>query len=176
MAIIYSIESPSGKKYIGQTKQRLSKRISQHFIASKNINHTRSLYRAMRKYAREDFKIKILEECSPDILDERESYWITFYNTMNEGYNLTSGGETAKECSKKTKEKMSLAKKGKTSNRKGKINSTESNKKRSESLKKSYENGNRKQRDYSDISGENNRNYKTGKYTGWYARYRKKNT
>lgn len=174
MAIIYSIESPSGKKYIGQTKQRLSKRISQHFIASKNINLTRPLYKAMRKYAREDFKIKILEECSPDILDERESYWITFYNTMIEGYNLTSGGESAKECSKETKEKMSLAKKGKTSNRKGKTNSIESNIKRSESLKKSYENGTRKQRDYSDVSGENNGNYKTGKYTGWYVRYRKK--
>jgi len=113
MAIIYSIESPSGKKYIGQTKQRLSKRISQHFMASKNINHTRPLYKEMRKYAREDFKIKILEECLPDILDERESYWITFYNNMNEGYNLTSGGETAKECSKETKKKCHLQKKEK---------------------------------------------------------------
>ena len=173
MAIIYSIESPSGKKYIGQTKQRLSKRISQHFIASKNTNITRPLYKAMRKYAREDFKIEIIEECSPDILDERESYWIQFYNTMIEGYNLTSGGETSKECSIETREKMSFAKKGKLSNRKGKINSPESNKKRSESLKKAYKEGIRKPRTYLDVSGKNNGNYKNGNYLGWYSKYKK---
>ena len=176
MAIIYSIESPSGKKYIGQTKQRLSKRISQHFVSAKNANLTRPLYNAIRKYAREDFKIEILEECPNNLLDERESYWIQYYNTMIGGYNLTTGGETAKECSKETKEKMSFAKKGKPSPHKGKSRnySEETQRKRSESLKKGYENGTRKKRDYSDVSGTNNGNYKTGKYLGEYARYKKK--
>ena len=69
---------------------------------------------------------------------------------------------------------MSDAKKGKPSNRKGKTNSTESNLKRSQTLKKGYSEKTRKERDYNDVSGENNGNYKNGKYLGQYAKYKKK--
>jgi group I intron endonuclease len=178
MGYIYSIYNKiSKKRYIGQTIQPLNKRINQHFYLSKKGIIT-PLYNAIRKYQKSDFIIDIVEKCDKSLLNEREQYWIKHYNTFAEGYNCDLGGSGTKSFkhSKETKRKMSESKKGKPSGRKGKINSPESNKKRSESLKKSYEDGTRKKRDYSDISGSNNKNYKTGKYTGYYARYKQKTT
>lgn len=176
MARIYSIYNiTSQKRYIGQTIQPLHKRIYQHFHQAKKGVDT-PLYHALRKYPKNNFKIELIEECDKLILDEREKYWINYYQTFAEGYNCNNGGQgsTGLKHTEETKKKMSSSKKGKPSGRKGKINSIESNKKRSETLKQGYKNETRKKRDYSDISGENNVNYKTGKYSGWYARYKKK--
>jgi len=176
MAYIYSIyNNLSKKRYIGQTIQPLHKRIYQHFHQAKKGIDT-PLYHALRKYPKNNFKIELIEECDKSLLDEREQYWINYYNTFTEGYNCNSGGKGSVgfKHTEETKKQMSDLKKGKPSGRKGKTNSTESNKKRSETLKQGYKDGTRKQRDYSDVSGENNGNYKTGKYAGWYARYKKK--
>jgi len=35
-----------------------------------------------------------LEECPKELLDEREIYWIKYYNTFENGYNLTVGGNS----------------------------------------------------------------------------------
>ncbi len=178
MASIYLIENLlSNKKYVGQTKQRISQRIYQHFNQAKKGTIT-PLYNALRKYTRADFKISCIEKCPPELLDEREEYWIQHYNAYKEGYNCDKGGGgiTGYNHSQETKDKISASHKGLPSHRKGKkgIHTAEANRKRSETLKKSYRDGTRKPRDYSDISGENNGNYKTGKYLGEYARYKKK--
>jgi group I intron endonuclease len=49
---------------------------------------------AIKHYGRENFKKEILEYCSLEELNDKESYWIAYYNSMNLeiGYNLTSGG------------------------------------------------------------------------------------
>lgn len=44
-----------------------------------------------KKY-RERFKLIKIEECFLDQLDEREIYWIKYYNTYYDGLNLTEGG------------------------------------------------------------------------------------
>ena len=48
----------------------------------------------MRKYGVENFDFSIIEECEEPYLDEREAYWIKYYNSHNKekGYNLTDGG------------------------------------------------------------------------------------
>ena len=51
------------------------------------------LYRAFRKYGIENFSFEIIEECEPNLLNEKEIYWINFYNTYLNGYNQTSGGD-----------------------------------------------------------------------------------
>ena len=40
----------------------------------------------------EYFKFEILEKCNPEELDEKEQYWIEYYDTFNLGYNRTTGG------------------------------------------------------------------------------------
>jgi len=47
----------------------------------------------MKKYGIENFKFEIIEECSDEEVDTREIYWIDYYDTFKNGYNLTRGGE-----------------------------------------------------------------------------------
>lgn len=51
------------------------------------------LYTAMRKYGIENFDFSIIEECPTEKLDEKEKYWIKYYDTYNKGYNMTKGGD-----------------------------------------------------------------------------------
>lgn len=48
----------------------------------------------MRKYGLNNFSFKIIEECSEKKLNDREIYWITFYDSYHNGYNETQGGDT----------------------------------------------------------------------------------
>ena len=92
--IIYSIlNKVNGQRYIGQTQQDLSKRWGQHLQESK-IHSDRPLYRAIKKYGIEMFAVRIIEENIPiDKLSERERYWIEQFDTYENGYNATTGGE-----------------------------------------------------------------------------------
>lgn len=54
----------------------------------------RPLYAAMRKYGTEHFHIELIEET--DNPEEREQYWIKFYNSYKDGYNATMGGDSKK--------------------------------------------------------------------------------
>lgn len=48
----------------------------------------------MRKYGIEHFHIEQIEET--DKPEEREIYWINFYNSYKNGYNATLGGDGKK--------------------------------------------------------------------------------
>lgn len=51
------------------------------------------LYRAFKKYGLQNFEFKIIEECKKEKLNEREIYWIAYFNSFHNGYNLTPGGD-----------------------------------------------------------------------------------
>ena len=83
MGFIYKITNTINQKcYVGQTVKTLEKRFSQH----KN-NYTKPyfqqivLYKAFKKYGIENFTFEEVEEVSNELLDEREKYWIKFYNS-----------------------------------------------------------------------------------------------
>lgn len=59
------------------------------------------LYRAFKKYNLENFTFEILEECSTNELNDREKYWIQFYDTYRNGYNQTIGGNSPRLCGSK---------------------------------------------------------------------------
>lgn len=46
----------------------------------------------MDKYGIENFSVQQIEECDISQLDEREIYWIRYYDTYRQGYNSTLGG------------------------------------------------------------------------------------
>lgn len=92
---IYKITNQiNGKIYIGKST-RIERRWSEHKSDVNDINKQNHLYRAMRKYGKESFNFEIIELCPEDnnILSEREKYWINYYNSYEEGYNETRGGE-----------------------------------------------------------------------------------
>lgn len=116
MTGIYKITNQiNGKSYIGQSIN-IDKRIKEHFwkaTCEKDKSFNSILHIAIRKYGAEQFIWEVLEECSVDIIDEREKYYIEKYNTISpNGYNILSGGQKVraipiycKECGKQiTKE------------------------------------------------------------------------
>lgn len=95
MGYVYLIiNNINGHKYIGKTTQSIKKRWQEHLNDSKKEDcETRPLYRAIRKYGSEHFSIKEIERCDVATLSEREQYWIQYYNTYEDGYNATLGGD-----------------------------------------------------------------------------------
>lgn len=47
----------------------------------------------MKKYGIEQFYIEEIEECPLKNLNEREKYWIEYFQTFKKGYNATIGGD-----------------------------------------------------------------------------------
>ncbi len=95
--IIYCIENTvNGHKYIGQTTRKLEKRISEHFKgAESKRDSSRVIYKAINKYGKENFISYVVDTAAnQESLDEKESYWISHFNTfLSNGYNMTPGGQ-----------------------------------------------------------------------------------
>ena len=95
---IYKITNiVNSKSYIGQSRN-IEKRIAKHKKTPFNPNsqeYNNILYKDIRKYGLEKFTFEILEECELIKLNEREIYWIDYYESCNpeKGYNLSSGGD-----------------------------------------------------------------------------------
>lgn len=104
---IYKYTFPNGKVYIGQTYKG-SRRFGR--VSSYKDMLVR---RAMDKYP--NFIKEILEYCSSDIVDEREQFYIAFFNSMNKefGYNLASGGSKNKVLAESVRKRISEKHKGK---------------------------------------------------------------
>lgn len=94
---IYKIECKihniSNGIYIGQSSN-INRRFLQHkkeLIGNYHIN--KHLQNAWNKYGENNFTFEIIEECPIDKLNEREIYWIQYYDSFKNGYNNTLGGE-----------------------------------------------------------------------------------
>ena len=101
MCGIYKIENlTNGKKYIGKSID-IPKRFKTHINDSFNENkssYDHLVHKAIRKYGVENFSFEIIEQCDENQLNEREIYWISFYDCCildgkDKGYNMTRGGE-----------------------------------------------------------------------------------
>ena len=93
MGYIYKIVNDiNSKVYIGQTTYTLEDRFKQHLFSAHH-QAPYKLYRAMNKYGIEHFHIILIEECPNDELNVKEAYWIGKYNSFNNGYNCTLGGD-----------------------------------------------------------------------------------
>lgn len=90
--VIYRhINNINGKSYIGQTCQNPPNdrwRDGKHY--------TGHFQQAILKYGWDNFSHEILEKdiTTKKQADEREKYWIEFYDSLNNGYNLTPGGDS----------------------------------------------------------------------------------
>lgn len=93
---IYKIENKINKHiYIGQSINIL-KRWTEHTKDSKKYPNL-TLYKAFNKYGIKNFLFSIIEECPKEKLDEREIYWIKYYDSYKNGYNMTPGGKYSSE-------------------------------------------------------------------------------
>lgn len=118
MARIYKITNILNNKiYIGQTVRTLNVRWSSHvhscFKSNRKNDRNFKLYIAMREFGKENFIIESIEELDTrdiKILDEREKYWIKYYNATNPevGYNVDEGGNVISEKCRQAKIQMQI--------------------------------------------------------------------
>jgi group I intron endonuclease len=108
--IVYGIKNKVTNKvvYIGQTVRPLSHRWTQHLRDSSNQEYP--LYRAMRKYGKENFEVFTIETVeSLEELNKREVELINQFNTLSpNGYNLMLGKGPGNH-SEESKEKIRQA-------------------------------------------------------------------
>lgn len=88
--IYITTNNVNGKKYIGQRKyDKYGK--WKDYLGSGII-----LSRSIEKYGIQNFTKEIIEECETrELLNQREIYWINFYNAVesNNFYNIAKGGD-----------------------------------------------------------------------------------
>lgn len=80
----------NGKQYIGQTVTP-GVRKAVHLRTALGASCKYPFHLAIKKYGIDNFQYDILEECDEALLNEREVYWITKFDSFNSGYNLTEG-------------------------------------------------------------------------------------
>ena len=111
---IYKITNiQNNKVYIGQTIRPVKDRFNRHMNDGLNNIIDTHFARAIRKYGKESFQIEIIDTAqSQNELNEKERYWIQYYNSVKEGYNETDaiskcGGNTYQS---KTEKEMEVIK------------------------------------------------------------------
>jgi group I intron endonuclease len=109
---IYSIVSPSGKVYVGQSVN-IKKRWAD-YRGLWNCSEQFKLYNSLKKYGHENHVFTILEVCDRESIDEREVFCMQKFDCLNKsvGLNIRGGGGN-KIHSEETRLKISAANKGK---------------------------------------------------------------
>ncbi len=80
----------NNKVYVGQSLD-IYRRLSQHYKALQSLTHRHHSSRLQDDwdlFGEENFVAEIIETCPPNKLEEREKYWIDFYASDREGYNV----------------------------------------------------------------------------------------
>lgn len=91
---IYKITNLLNNKiYIGQSKDIYARYNQHHKYEYKNESRADfHLYQAFKKYGLDSFSIEVVELCPLDELNDKEIYWIEYYDSFKQGYNMTAGG------------------------------------------------------------------------------------
>lgn len=102
--IIYKVTCQTTNKiYIGQTTTFLGHRkgLHKHKALYEN-DFNNHFHNAIRKYGWDDFIWEIIDTAeSFQELNEKEKYWIKYYNSINNGYNTLLGGQKEKANTEK---------------------------------------------------------------------------
>ena len=124
---IYKItHRDSGKCYIGQSVDIFARWKVHSNLAVKKKS---KLQNAFVAHGIKHFSFEVVEECTKEMLNDREIFWIAFFGSFGEGgYNLTSGGGQGVTVSDETKAKKSASMKGRTCSEEHKANVSASKK------------------------------------------------
>ena len=91
---IYKITNlDTQRAYIGRSTD-IKKRLTEHVKGAFNISTIadQEIHRAMGREGVDKFSFEVLEKVEKEKLNEREKYWIDFYQTQSYGYNQNKGG------------------------------------------------------------------------------------
>ena len=91
---IYKITNlDTQRAYIGRSTD-IKKRLTEHVKGAFNISNIadQEIHRVMGREGVDKFSFEVLEKVEKEKLNEREKYWIDFYQTQSYGYNQNKGG------------------------------------------------------------------------------------
>jgi group I intron endonuclease len=110
---IYKITNKENKKsYIGCTIKTIESRFREHLYRCKKTKT--KFCDALKKYGQNNFILEQIDSCDDTTkMYELERFYIKKYNTYNEGYNLTIGGEGCVGYSHSDEMKLFISKKTK---------------------------------------------------------------
>ena len=111
--IIYKITNLiNNKVYIGKTTKTIEWRFKKHcYDAKKNPNTKNHFHRALLKYGPENFIIEQIDSADTKIaLNEKEQYWINYYRSIINGYNMTPGGDGGNTYTALSRDELALVK------------------------------------------------------------------
>lgn len=94
--IIYKITNLINNKiYVGKTVKTIEWRFKKHcYDARKTPNTKNHFHRALLKYGPENFVIEQIDSADTKTeLNKKEQYWIDYYASTTNGYNMTPGGD-----------------------------------------------------------------------------------
>lgn len=85
----------NGKIYIGKTYIGYLNRWNRHVLDAirNDRNNNYKFANAIRKYGKDAFKVEKLLDAEEDVLEQKEVEYINLYDSYNNGYNSTLGGE-----------------------------------------------------------------------------------
>lgn len=121
----------NNKFYIGSAIDFYERYHSHLHYLNKNSHHNEHLQRAYLKYDNKNFKFEIIEFCKPELLIEREQFWIDHKQAVKLGYSIRvtansnaglkfttehrarmSAWQIGRTLSDETKDKISISLKG----------------------------------------------------------------
>jgi group I intron endonuclease len=113
--VVYKVTSPSGKCYIGITVQDFNVRKLEHYNVAKGKRRDGPFQRAILKYGDQLFW-EVIDNSATSLeeLKKLEIKYIHIFDSYNNGYNCTLGGEGnwGWKPSKEVREKISKSNKG----------------------------------------------------------------
>ena len=101
MYVIYRIVCfATGAVYIGQSCNPKSRRHDHFSTLKRGKHHNKHLQHAYDKYGKGSFYFEVIErDIAASDIDDRERYWIEYFDSYHNGFNSDLGGQ---------KEKMSM--------------------------------------------------------------------
>ncbi len=106
---------PNNKVYIGQcnllhcdgSPYGANGRLTQHLNASRKSDKNSKLYKAIREFGEDNVKLEVLMRVNTSMAHIYEDKFITFYNSLEEGYNSQNASKPVDRASESTRKKMS---------------------------------------------------------------------
>lgn len=162
---IYKVTNKiNGKVYIGQSVD-IGRRWRQHMTAEDDSY----FHKAIQKYGVENFEWEVIEQCKKKDLDEREVYWIEYYDSFNKGYNRTKGGDGVSGGEDHPRWKGGVSSDPEYSKQYYQANKEQKKQYSKQHYKQYYEENKEKVKEYKEANKEKKKEYDKQYYKQYYA-------
>jgi len=101
----------NGKVYVGKSNDLYRRHREHIYYLNNNKDTCTILNRAWQKYGADNFEYEVVCHCDESELNEKEKYYVELYDSLNNGYNCTAGGDgiTGYRHTEETKKKIAAA-------------------------------------------------------------------